>query len=129
MISFFYIGLCFYLSYQVSVGVVKQTPIFKEYKQRSVIALFVWLVPVGAMVNVLLPPLVGWLIPYLVSTICFLIVAFEARIRSSKFEISGTNKTTESIKILQLATLASIVGFLYLGVQVVYIFLDHGLQY
>lgn len=129
MISLCFIVLCLYLAYRVWSEVGSQVNIYKEYHQRSLIRLLIWFVPIGAIVTVFLPSVTGWFIPYVLSSIFYLAVILETRSRISKLETSGTNRTAKSIKTLQLATLSAIVGFIYIGVELVLISLVVGLKY
>ena len=129
MISLFFIGLCFYLSYQVSVGVNREKDIFTEFGQRKVIIWLVWLVPFGLIITTFAPVYLGWLIPYLISAVCLAIVAYEARCRNAAFDTSGTSRVSKALKIMQTATLLTIVGFIYLAVSLIFISVKIGSRY
>lgn len=128
MFSLFIIGFFCYLSYHVSLGTHKQKKVFIEFGQRTTIFWLVWLIPLGAMIVTFLSTYFGWLITYLVSMVCLIIVAYEIKCRTSAFETSGTSRTSEALKIIQTATLNVIIGFVYLAINLLIIFIVKGSQ-
>ena len=100
-----------------------------EFEQRKTILWLVWLVPVGALITIYIPLYFGHLIAAILAAICFLIVAYEAHKRGSAFDKSGTNRTGEALKLMQQATLIAIIGFIYLGINLVFILIAAGNSY
>ena len=124
--TLFVIGLCNYLTYKVSIGVRKEKDIFIEFDQRIIISWLIWLVPFGIIVASFFSTYVDWLITYVISAMCFIIVFYEAKCRNDSFETSGTSRTSNALKVIQLATLSVIIGFIFLSVSLLFIFVKIG---
>ena len=81
------------------------------------------MVPIGLLIANFIPLYLGWLFSYAISAICFIVVAYEVKCRNTAFDTSGTSRVSGALKVIQTATLVTIIGFIYLAVSLLFMFI------
>lgn len=111
------------MAFRVVRGVIKESLILGEFKQSRNLAVFVLLFPIGPIALLTLPYRVGWFPAVIVAACCYLPAMLISRSQLRVYDCSGTDRTKRAQNIANQALLGSLVGFIYVGVFLVFIFL------
>lgn len=108
-----------YVAVRVVSSVRRESEVFREFSQPRILALLVFLFPVGPIALIVLPHRVGWLPAAVLGAACYLPALISSRRLVSAFDRSGTNRTTVALKTAHEAFGAALVGLIYVSVFVV----------
>ena len=111
-----------YISFRVVQGVRKEASIFKEFNQSKKLAALSLLFPVAPILLLALTHRLGWLPSVILASCCYLPSLLISRKQAEAFQRSGTDRTKKAEDVVNQAFLASMVGLIYIGIFLVFIF-------
>ncbi|MEZ0232561.1 MAG: hypothetical protein ACAH12_06955 [Methylophilaceae bacterium] len=111
-----------FMTFRVVQGVVKEASIFKEFNQSKKLAPLSLLFPVAPILLLTLIHRLGWLPSVILASCCYLPSLLISQKQAEAFQRSGTDRTKKAEDIVNQAFLASMVGLIYIGIFLVFIF-------
>ncbi|MBT2771100.1 hypothetical protein J7J47_02495 [Halomonas sp. ISL-60] len=97
-----------------------ESAIYDEFGQRKILPVFLLLLPASPVLLMVVSFTIHWVAGAIVAALCFLPVLIIARQDTKAFEISGTSRTDRAKGAANMAFSAALVGFLYIGIHVIF---------
>lgn len=119
IIDFTVIITLFYISYKASREILSNRKIFTEFNQSLILAIIVFIYPLGPILLYVGSFYVYKIILFPVLALCYLPQLLIAMKQTKIFEVAGTDRVNNAKEALSLVTVGSILGLIYVSIYVI----------